>query len=511
MLGQVSISPRFFKNERENYSNVWFAFWRELFQNSVDAGATEISINRIESTNPWTGLPVKGDLISFSDNGCGMSARVLEDVYFKLGETTKYSEDTIGGFGKARILTCFSHHSYGIHTLDNMVKGEGSSYSIEKADYKDGCLVWVDVDTMNRYGVNADIYSALRNYLSLSQLNCRILSSIAGINDFNRWLYKRRFTRSLSFGKVYVNKSGLHQGYLITRVNGAPMFMRSIRARAQVVLEIDPHLSREALVSNRDSLRSEYQAELDRFVDEISVDTTSALKRRSPQITLIGSSSSFCTTISNKKSEKPDFIDMKNMEVGVDWAAGTSITVPYPPVTNNRGDVYAAHGPNSAFDNLIPSFLIHVDTQDPDLRKAAWLFNPAVKNGKYFGNTKRKLARLWYIACDWAIRGLLETVNQDSVAWRPGFLFSDNNAYCSKVEGLNHLLLNPVDTDGNIKFWLNSRESRVKMLVFAAHEATHIIYEYHDEDFANLKDSIFEYVMVNEKEIFREMNRLLKV
>ena len=44
-MATVKISSEFFENEIRNYSNWEQAFWRELFQNSIDAGSTEINIS----------------------------------------------------------------------------------------------------------------------------------------------------------------------------------------------------------------------------------------------------------------------------------------------------------------------------------------------------------------------------------------------------------------------------------------------------------------------------------
>ena len=103
----VSIAPDFFKKERDNYSDISFSFWRELFQNSIEAGAKNIEVNIIDD-----------QLVEFIDDGCGMSRETLDNVYFSLGATDKTNCSTIGGFGKARVITCFSNHSYEIKSCD---------------------------------------------------------------------------------------------------------------------------------------------------------------------------------------------------------------------------------------------------------------------------------------------------------------------------------------------------------------------------------------------------------
>jgi hypothetical protein len=54
--------------------------------------------------------------VRFADDGTGMTRRTLEEVFFALGRTTKDGEDSIGGFGRARIILCFApgrvHHPH---------------------------------------------------------------------------------------------------------------------------------------------------------------------------------------------------------------------------------------------------------------------------------------------------------------------------------------------------------------------------------------------------------------
>ena len=136
MQGQVTIGSDYFRKERDNYSNFGFAFWRELFQNSIDAGSKNINISmsHLSEDKPQildNGKPQQGTLVQFQDDGCGMITKILRDIYFCLGETTKTDTSTIGGYGKARILTCFSHFFYGIQTQDNVVNGYGSIYNLK--------------------------------------------------------------------------------------------------------------------------------------------------------------------------------------------------------------------------------------------------------------------------------------------------------------------------------------------------------------------------------------------
>ena len=134
---KVTIHKSFFKQERDGFYSDWsIAFWRELFQNSVDAGAQNIRIyiDQKEGRGSFGNFrtdPPNVVRVVFSDDGCGMSYEVLDDVYFAIGNTTKTDEEgSVGGFGRARLMTCFSQDRYSILTQDNFVVGEGGHFDI---------------------------------------------------------------------------------------------------------------------------------------------------------------------------------------------------------------------------------------------------------------------------------------------------------------------------------------------------------------------------------------------
>jgi hypothetical protein len=122
------------------YSRWQFAFWREFFQNSVDAGAERIDVDLTQ--DPITRIIT----VTFTDDGCGMTRDVLENVYFSLGGTTKGHGDQVGGFGRARILTCFSMKSYTIHTRNSLVLGNGGDYEIKDAIEISGTKIIVEIE-----------------------------------------------------------------------------------------------------------------------------------------------------------------------------------------------------------------------------------------------------------------------------------------------------------------------------------------------------------------------------
>lgn len=116
----ITIPPDYFrKNVAHAYRCVPLALIRELFQNSLDAGATKIDF----SFGP------KGYV--FADNGHGMTEEVLRDGFLSLGGSIK-QDGSVGGFGEAKVLLCFAGESFHIHSLDNKVDGAGANFTMSK-------------------------------------------------------------------------------------------------------------------------------------------------------------------------------------------------------------------------------------------------------------------------------------------------------------------------------------------------------------------------------------------
>lgn len=142
-ISRVTTPKEFFVKERDSFYSLWtLSFWREFFQNSVDAGSKNIGIEI--STEKGRGEFDKiGDAskqitrVVFTDDGCGMNEEVLNKVYFAIGQTTKNDGSSVGGYGRARLMTCFSQDRYSILTKDRFVMGNGPDYvnlSLDEAE-----------------------------------------------------------------------------------------------------------------------------------------------------------------------------------------------------------------------------------------------------------------------------------------------------------------------------------------------------------------------------------------
>ena len=473
MTNQIKISQAFFKNERNNYNSWQINFFRELFQNSIDARASRIDIS----------VSQEGDraLVSFVDNGPGFSKEVRDNVYFCLGETTKNDNSTVGGFGKARILTCFSHHKYSIDSQDWRCEGSGSSYEVfDRDSYFKGCKVEVEVDASGRWG-SEDMPDALHEYLRTSQANCSVY-----VNGYpwTQWCHKRRLVRELSFGGVYLNKSGEHKNKLIVRVSGIPMFTKFISPDVQVVVEIDPTRSREVLLSNRDSLHDKYQRELDAFIQTLAVDVKSALRDNFTRVIFYDGK----PKVTRRKKSKNSLATLKEiLDAALDGQDTSRFASSAKPVSSQPvREMDVEHQQIYAADELIPSSIIICETDNPAVRRVVSKYDPA--NWDNSGGNRKKLLRQWAIVCDIVLEEWLDICGNDDVSWRPGFCFSDEAAAMKFQDesGTGCLLVNPVDKYGKLAYRLRNREDWVKLIEHACHEVTHFSYNMHNESFVSL-------------------------
>lgn len=549
-MPSVTVPSSFFVKERRMYENWQFAFWRELFQNSTDARCNRIDIN----------LKQSGDNVSviFQDNGHGMSRETLEKVYFKLGETTKNTASTVGGFGRARILTCFSMMSYSITTQDNHVLGQYGEYDIyPSGEHLKGCRVEIEIQDESF----SEMERALHQYLCMSQMFCDVY---VNNEKWVTWLYRRQLTRSLSdehgaeFANVYVNKSG-QKNLVVIRVDGTAMYSRYTSANAQVVVEILPHRSREVLTANRDGMHSSFNRVLNRFLEDVAVNTMTALKPepKRKNATVRGRGL-FCSVAkrNEKKAKETKTVRATAVEERDEMAVAEAAKVCGSVVvrdSENLGtvrrsatmetiriaefiggtpqfapagaDAFVApaelpprRGPEvgDKFVSDLPDVYVVDETDEPAVRKVIEMYNPeqwvvTALGDKTFnkGSTAYKLLMLWKIACQHAVDALMKSNEAiEQVGWGIGWVFSDDaEAKCSSVSGGSIYLLNPVDKGGRQRFSLRDQRSQKKLMALAKHEVAHTLVGNHNEEYAALLTDIDQNF--DEREVYRAMREFL--
>lgn len=349
-ISRVTTPKEFFVKERDSFYSLWtLSFWREFFQNSVDAGSRniDITINEASGRGEFDKIGDSSKKITrivFSDDGVGMTEEILNNVYFSIGQTTKSDDSSVGGYGRARLMTCFSQDRYSILTKDRFVMGNGPDYvnfSLDEAEYElaksienlkltshtdedinnlevsrnalaqdlemvraakaaggyKGCRIEVDLDQQTGNYLNhptvETMAARLRTYISESQIKANVTINGKSPEIFfeaeskiqaRRGKAKRTLSAEINgevvdFATVHISDSdkAIHKGKAIVRVDGASMFTTSLDADTQVIIEIDPKISRQVLTSNRDGMKEGFNDSLYRFLNELSIDNTSAL------------------------------------------------------------------------------------------------------------------------------------------------------------------------------------------------------------------------------------------
>jgi hypothetical protein len=123
----IGIGRAFFVGALKDYRDWQVKWWREVVQNSVDAGANEI---KLDATQDEDGTWV----VSCTDNGGGMTEEILITKFLVLGESTKQGQaGAAGGFGKAKELILLPWITWEVWTRDVIVRGAGADYEIHKA------------------------------------------------------------------------------------------------------------------------------------------------------------------------------------------------------------------------------------------------------------------------------------------------------------------------------------------------------------------------------------------
>ena len=379
-MATIKISSDFFTKEILNYSDWQSAFWRELFQNSIDAGAKNIEIQTEVSRN--------NVIVKFKDDGKGMDKKTLEEVFFNLGSTTKTNEDSVGGFGKARIILCFAQTEYVIRTNNLFVRGSGASYEIEEDySYIKGCefLITVPVGKFSnsRFSEWADNTSilefedSLKTLLSRCNLNCKV--TINGI-AWNNWTKQRGKVRQLDFAKAIAVKEG-EKNRILFRVNGLCMFTRYSSYPNLVIVEINPKISRNVLLSNRDSINYHYSDQVDDFINCLNNDNLSAFR-----------DNEVINTIITGKSRT--FKSKRKAVIATDYEFDTQTFLTRP-----QGEIHY-QTTDSNEENENEGLIIVTKTNDAKIKRASRSFKPDSMEDK---SRKKKLLNQWIIACEYAL------------------------------------------------------------------------------------------------------------
>ncbi len=488
-MAMLKLGPQFFKKERDTLYSDWkTAFWREMLQNSIDAGASRIDI--------WLSPQDESLALRFDDNGCGMTRQVLENVFFALGETTKTGTDTVGGFGRARVLTCFAMDKYAIRTKNLLVEGNGAEYEISSVSSSvNGCKFQVFTKDV---GIH-EMTCKLENVLQRSQIGCDVY--VNG-TKWTKWMNRRAVARTLDSGSIHVNKSQPTLGYIHVRVNGLWMFDIWNSYEHQVLVEVDPAKSRKVLSAARDSFHFGYQRNIEQWVEQLTVDKRSALRETRRQTKLIRGRGPLKLVL-EKPQEKLSTDRSNKVAAFVQTpTSGERVIVQSLTAVGQLSEIGAGGHENVKGSLDLDSVYIEDDTDNPKIRKVIGNYDPtnwvdSIKNvrgeaqGYRKGANYRKLLTVWKVACEHALRALMEYNGIAELSWMVGWSFSDTcGAMHVKSEGSHALCLNPVNTDGKMRYSFKEREDLFAIMALAKHEAAHVSVDVHNENFSTVHTEI---------------------
>jgi hypothetical protein len=271
----VAIGPEFFTKSVNDYRDKYWAFAREILQNSLDCGSTWIDIRLDEDeANDRT-------LVVVTNNGTPMTREIIEGKLLSLGSSGKDFRGAVGGFGKAKELLYFAHHSYAIDSGSWRVVGSGAGYEIEPGEFLLGtrsAVTWEGTVA----GVLRDKF---RRFIHLlGRRGCQFtLDGEAVEPEIPRF----RKIRPLELdGVEWANLAAFkhEDNLLVIRIAGLPMFVERSDLRLTIVLELTGD-SGSRLTANRDGLKWPYSTRLNDLMVQMAVDRRSALTLEEPVYT----------------------------------------------------------------------------------------------------------------------------------------------------------------------------------------------------------------------------------
>lgn len=517
----IKLPDTFFRKERDTlYSNWTIEVFRELVQNSIDAGSTKVclatydgSMSQITISGNTIDIPNGCIAIVFSDNGCGMTREVLENIYFSLGNSTKDTDsESIGGFGRARILTNFSMKQYHIITNDMFVSGSGAQYKIEPSvEHYSGCIQVMITDEMDV----EDPKYRLQQYLKQCDLNIDVENEGYLLNNCRMNCGEQHFLRDICniegeiVGKLYYlpEVMSFRAG---VRVNGVSMFEKYAGTKKQIIIELDPRYSKTMLSASRNSFTLEYQEVFDKLLLEFANNEESQSKSGYMESTEVILGRGYFK-FDDKKNESfkgmAEYKKKGHMNHVLNHIVSESIRS--TAIENLSKDILAARNSYLEFrnsnktgifytsvGNWIPTSVLKIKTSCPDLIRLSKYWSPGnwllrIKENEeveVIGEDKEKLNLLlvWTEALQYFAH-LLHEEFQISPEFIPGFCLSDGIAgECSGIKDSSAkcILLNPFKRNTKIVYNTSNLSDLRSIIAIAKHEMSHVRCSSHGESFS---------------------------
>lgn len=529
-IPQITFAPDYFRKTVRNeslYPLVW-RVTKEVMQNSRDAGASVLQIRCNSSEKS----------IEFSDNAGGMDRDTLLNVFLALGGSKKDKQvegGVIGGFGDAKKVILLCWDKWEVKTQDSYLNNTMIGKTpIKKLDYYiDGTIIKIWVD--DEYSIR-DIV----NYISTCQLDTMDIKLYEDGNEITTTkLYRRRLTRELSFGDLYINKSNPSQLFVV-RINGLTLFYKYINgATATAILELDnvyePKSNKYILNVTRESLKWEYQTIIENIIDEIASDPVKAMKpKKSERIEKFqglgkiktvtpnseGSSVVKVSTVIEKMMEDDrvafvdaveklgvDGDDILNSNKVIKLKDGESVDDVIKSISEKYSleelvEIAVSKDSNLVISNNSESQKLEFEITDGDKNELSNVFPydfivKGCTKVNYNSVKYQKLLLAWHKTIEYVcyynnVNGSMVDLGEYAI----GFIFDDEvKAQHLRMEGDEYFLLNPSNLNKSVYGW---RGLVLELLTRAVHEITHTFVENHDGNFvvkeAQLREICFWYI-----------------
>lgn len=515
-MPSVTIDQNYFKKSLNDYSDFKWALVRELGQNTLDCGSNNWHVD--------VSYNGKSVVLTSSNDGRPMDYKTITEKLLSIGGTTKEGScdgGEVGGFGIASVVIYMAQDGYTIHSGEWLVEGHGGEYEIKETSNRfDGTKSVITIHSNRPERLAQEIADQFVRFASFAQWRGRIhLTHDDRTRNIGCTLHKGYFRKEFDFGRLYTNKA--YNGLLIFRINGIPMFTKSIAYEGCAIFEANKG-SIELMTSNRDSLKYTYQWEIDDVIKRFSTNRSSVLNK-SPVYEVYGNTLMGV----EKPQEKPQ-------------AAPEATEVPAAP----KGQGEAKEGVQQFADAAArmaqadPGLIEPVDMDDDDqtfilnrggeknpvadriasdddrrpfqyTRKFMILNESGMTTPEYVRPDKmssycKKLLNIWTnLMCT------TYQVNKASGNFAVGFCLGEAIAKHVNKDGITYYLINPFEIveqaashSRSFKRKYHLVQDREDMVMSSVHEFIHgaLGHSYHDEQFSSILTKLAGVAMKNHKE-----------
>ena len=466
-IATIKIGADYFRNcARKDYSNpLPFVWIREALQNSLDAGASHISIT----------IGERG--ISVVDNGCGMTADTIQDKLLTLGGTYK-ENNSVGGFGKAKEILFFAWETWSIDTLCNNTRSYIDSYMIGNkpitktpTEENNGTQIKITFGDENY----KEWEGYVTKYIKTLTTKARILVDGVEIETYKTLGNKR----DLDWCTITPNKSK-PTGLIFVRIGGITMFVKRVSdLKATIAIDLTGD-STNILAANRDNLRWPYSSKLDILLEDF---------------------------ITNKRSsiqDKPlSVVEQYQGMEAVDIKINSSTGIPTEPIismmkectTNGLTNFMKL---NEMVNDNIPGSkneIINMIKENSEKIGPMGYEFIVKRDGKKKPNMKidsKKTQTILHYWTNIVVKLVKDLDVQDQLG--VGLIFEpDIRAQMARISGKTYFLINPnhiEKTSGKIQLG-------IELFHKAAHELTHLYVADHNEDFTSKYGTILKELSIN--------------